>query len=71
MGQWVMLFSKLKRDLVGVAKASVKSALVKWHIPEAKWANHEQAENELKPYLRAEPVHVAKCWDDLWLGVKG
>jgi len=22
-------------------------------------------------FWRTEPVYVAKCWDDLWLGVKG
>jgi len=38
------------------------------HIPEAKWSNNEQAERSV---WRAEPVSVAKLWDDLLLGVKG
>jgi len=71
MNRRVKFTSKLKLLNVGVAKASFKMRLVSEFRPETKWSKYEQVDNKLNIYRRTEPVHVAICWDDLYLGVKG
>jgi|SaaInl7_135m_RNA_FD_contig_41_2326842_length_614_multi_3_in_0_out_0_1 hypothetical protein len=39
--------------------------------PETERANHEHVEVSLKRIRRTAPEHVARCREDLWLGVKG
>jgi len=68
MGQRVFVKSKLKLNGVGVAKASLKRALVFGKRPETEWSSHDQVEVET---WRTEPTIVAKIGDELWLGVKG
>ena len=38
---------------------------------ETWWSTHGQVEVGIVSQWRTEPVHVEKCSDDLWVGVKG
>lgn len=43
---------------------------VKIFIHETMWSNQNQAEIMLKLFLMAEPVFVAKNWDEFWFVMK-
>jgi len=71
MGQRVRVSCKLKN--VGITKVSStrlsRVGLMEFVTRDPKL--DELAMSRLRFRPKTEPVHVAKCWDDLWLGVKG
>ena len=69
----VTFTSKVKVLRTGaVAKASLNRAtIVSSSRRETVRSTHGQVEVPIVSEWRTEPVHVEKCWDDLWVGVKG
>jgi len=56
----------------GAAKASLnRSFIARGGRRETRGSTHGQVEVSIVSTWRTEPVHVEKCLDDLWVGVKG
>ena len=56
---------KAKRKRVWIGRLASRGRRETW------WSTHGQVEAEIVSQWRTEPVHVEKCSDDLWVGVKG